>query len=310
MVPDTETEDGPVKVSMDYMYVHERRCKYRDAAYNPPHMIMIEHARGRCWAYRVPNKGIMDEAHWLPERTVQHLENAWMNRTKIQFMSDQEPSIVSVQKVIMEMRPNTIPTNSPVGESECNGRIENIIRMVQEKVRVLRHQVEQGIRTAIPDNAPTMSWLVRWAAELLSKYSPGDGGKTPCERIRNETCMVPLVPFGEIMIYLPLQTVPHSKGEPIRQQGVWLGTIQRTEEVIVGTTRRGDQVSYSQQISSQRQVEQRHGVGDDRCPVGNHTREKKACISLLRYRKMAEKYMPKRKTTEHLTTTKKTEMQE
>ena len=167
MVPDAEFGDGPVKASMDYMYLHERRGKYRDAAHNPPHMIMIEHARGRCWAYRVPSKGIMDEAHWLPERMVQDFEIAGMNHTKIHLKSDQEPSIVSVQKAIMEIRPNTIPTNSLVGESVCNGRIENIIRRVQEKVMVLSHQVDQGIRIAIPDNAPIMSWLVRWVAELL-----------------------------------------------------------------------------------------------------------------------------------------------
>ena len=111
------------------------------------------------------------------------------------------------------------------------------IRRVQEKVGVLRHQIEQGIRDTIFYDAPVMAWMVRWAAELLSKYSPGDDGKIPFERIRNETCVTPCVPYGETIMYLPLQTVACSKGEPIKKQGVWLGTIERTEEVTVGTKR-------------------------------------------------------------------------
>ena len=82
-----------------------------------------------------------------------------------------------------------------------------------------------------------MAWLVRWVAELLSKYSPGGDGRTPFERIRNEACAVPLAPFGETIMYVRLQTVSGSKGEHITKQVVWLGAIERTEEVIVGITR-------------------------------------------------------------------------
>lgn len=65
-----------------------------------------------------------------------------------------------------------IPINSPVGESESIGRVENAIRRVQEKIRVLMHQVEQGIGQKVPDEAPIMAWMIRWAAEFISKYPP------------------------------------------------------------------------------------------------------------------------------------------
>ena len=198
---------------------------------------MIERTKGRCWAYRVPNIGVLEDAYKLPERMVQDLDNIGLRHHKIQLKADQEPAIISAQKAIQEMRPNVIPTNSFVGESECNGRVENTIRRIQEKVSVLRHQVEQGIMDRILDNALVMAWLVSWVAELLSKYSPGDDGRIPFERIRNEVCAVPLVPFEETIMYLPLQTATGSKGEPIKRQGVWLCTVERTEEVIVGTTR-------------------------------------------------------------------------
>ena len=175
-------------------------------------MVMVDHKHGRCWAYRVPNKGALEESHWLPERMVQDLDNNGMRHEQIQMKVDQEPAIVAVQKAIMELRPNVILSNSPVGESECNGRVENTIRRIQEKFRALRHQVEQGIGEKIPDDSPVMSWLVRWAAEVISKYAPGDDGRTPFERIRREVCAVPLVPFGETVLYLPLQLAAGNKG--------------------------------------------------------------------------------------------------
>ena len=169
---------------------------------------------------------------------MQDLDNNGMKDAKIQLKSDQEPSIINVQTAIQEIRPGmAIPTNSPVGESQCNGRVENAIRRVQEKVRALKHQVESGVKRRIHEDAPIMSWIVRWAAELFSKYAPGDDGRTPYERIRQEACAVPIAPFGETVLYLPLTTVKRNKGDPIKKKGVYLGTNERTEESLIGTER-------------------------------------------------------------------------
>lgn len=56
---------------------------------------------------------------------------------------------------------------------------------------------KKGLNEKIPEDAIIMPWLVRWAAELMSKYSVGDGGRSPYERIRGSKCMTPLVPFGQ-----------------------------------------------------------------------------------------------------------------
>lgn len=80
-----------------------------------------------------------------------------------------------------------------------------------------------------------MAWMARWAAELLSKYAPGDDGKTLFERIRQERCMVPLANFGEMVMYLPMKTTRESKGIPSKKHGIWLGIIERIKETIIGT---------------------------------------------------------------------------
>ena len=114
--------------------------------------------------------------------------------------------------------------------------MENTIRRVQEKSRTLRHHVEQCIKERIPDDAPILAWMVRWAADVISKYALGDDGRTPFERIRKESCAIPLVPFGETVLYLPLKTATGNKGESVKKQGLWLGNIERTEEALIGTT--------------------------------------------------------------------------
>ena len=235
IVPDTETEEGPTKVSMDYMYLHERVGKYREMKHNPPYLVVVEHQRGRCWAHQVPNKGVNDGAYWVPKRVLQDLENNGFGKAQLLVKTDQEPSIVCVQRALQDFKSDIIPINSPLGESACNGRVGNAIRRVQEKTRVLRHQLEHCIGEILLDQLPIMAWMARWAAELISKYVPGDDGKTPYGRIRKERCMVPLANVGEVVMYLPMKIARESKGTPARKFGIWLGVIERTEETIIGT---------------------------------------------------------------------------
>ena len=48
----------------------------------------------------------------------------------VRIKSDQEPAIVDVQRAVIAMRGNapTIPVNSPVGDSQSNGRVGNAIK--------------------------------------------------------------------------------------------------------------------------------------------------------------------------------------
>ena len=63
IAPDVDNgSEGPIQVSMDYMYFHERGGKNSETRYNPPHLIAIEHRHGRRWAYQVPNKGTHEKA--------------------------------------------------------------------------------------------------------------------------------------------------------------------------------------------------------------------------------------------------------
>ena len=44
MVRDVEELSGkPAKVSIDYMYLHERVNQNKEESYNPPQMVMVDH---------------------------------------------------------------------------------------------------------------------------------------------------------------------------------------------------------------------------------------------------------------------------
>lgn len=109
------------------------------------------------------------------------------------------------------------------------------MRRVQENTGALRHHLEKGINQPLPDHSIIMAWVARWAAEFIFESPPGDDGNTRCEGIGRRTCLVPLVPFGEIAIYLPMEAATSSKGEPAMRVGVCLGVIGWIEATIIGT---------------------------------------------------------------------------
>lgn len=177
LVPDTDGKlVGPTTASLDHMYLHERQEKGHDSDQNPPHMIMIEHKHGRVWTYRVPNNGTNAEASWLPKRIIPDWDNVGFSDAAIQLKIDQAQLQTAIQ-IVRQASP--IPINSPVGESECNGRIENAIKRAQEKTRALRHQLGMKTGKKLQDNASIMAWLLRWVAELRFKYTMGDDGGSP-----------------------------------------------------------------------------------------------------------------------------------
>ena len=98
---------------------------------------------------------------------------------KPKFKRDQEASIVALQSEVQRIRTSrTIPVNGPVGESECNGRVENAIRRIQDKARTLKAQIEGETGSKIDNKEALMSGRVRWAGELATKFSLGKDGKT------------------------------------------------------------------------------------------------------------------------------------
>ena len=172
-VPDIEEKEGKNnKISIDYMYLNDDEKK-RDQL----QLVMIDHNHGRVSSYSVPQKGIVGEVGWVPR----DLDNMGYKDVTIQIKSDQEPAIVAIQAYIRLNRISpSIPINSPVGESECNGRVENAIRRVKEKVRTLMAQLEDGIGEKVPKGAHIIPWMVRLGRRAYIEI---------CSRVRRQVAI-------------------------------------------------------------------------------------------------------------------------
>ncbi len=78
------------------------------------------------------------------------------------YKSDQEPAILDLKnkfkkagmiKVAME--------ESPVGDSQSGGSIENAIKQIQGMMRTYKLAVESKIKAEIPEDHPLIAWLVK-----------------------------------------------------------------------------------------------------------------------------------------------------
>ena len=133
-----------------------------------PNLIMVDHESGKMWSYAIPSKSISKSGGWLERRTARDIDNIGHKNIKVMIKSDQERSIVVLQHAIQRIREGkTVCINSPVGESESNGRVENGVRAVQEKVRALKSHLEEETKYELKPDDAIMSWLIRWVGEIL-----------------------------------------------------------------------------------------------------------------------------------------------
>ena len=56
----------------------------------------------------------------------------------------------------------TTPIESPVGESQCKGAVEQAVRRWQGQLRTLKHHYETDMNKTLPAARPLMKWLVLW----------------------------------------------------------------------------------------------------------------------------------------------------
>ena len=134
--------------------------------------MVVDHESGKIWSYALPDKDILTGNGWIQRRIARDIDNLGHKDVKIMIKSDQEAAMVALQGEVQRLRTaKTIPINSPVGESESTGRVENAIKRIQDKVRTIKCHVETEAGISLDKVDDIMSWLVKWAGELISKYA-------------------------------------------------------------------------------------------------------------------------------------------
>ena len=260
-----------------------------------------------CGVMRSRTRKILNGTGWIQKRPAQDIDNAGHKEVKVVIKSDQEVSMVALQHEVQRLREaKTIPANSPVGESECNGRVENTIGRVQDKMRTLKSHIEAEIGLEIDKMDDLMSWIIRWSGELITRYYVGKD-RVACERISSKVCNKPMCQIGDVVLYMPLDSpaTEDKKIETRMGKGIWLGMKARTEENLIGTC---DGVVECRTVQRRPEGEQRNaaqlqemqgtclGINSDKIPTAISDKDKKPPKPKT-YTKEIQRYVPSRPVT-------------
>ena len=87
--------------------------------------------------------------------------------------------------------------NSPVDESQSNGRVENAVQRVQNLIRTLKDALEKRLNTRVMSSDPIFPWIVEWSAGLITRYVKRQSGRTAYREARGHDAQAPVAEFGK-----------------------------------------------------------------------------------------------------------------
>ena len=146
---------------------------------------------------------------------------------------DNEPSTKALQDAVIHacVGVEVIPREPPEGDHMTNGRVEMAVREVKRQSRTLRISVEQNTSVRIADDSPLLSWLPRFAAQVMNKMRVGSDGKTR-ELRTGRRWRKPMAQFGEEVWFRKIGEDGVSSFASRMTQGIFVGHHDRTGAVL------------------------------------------------------------------------------
>ena len=225
-------------VSIDYFFMGSAgTIEFEESAENKDAMPMLavkDHTARGIFAEVVPRKG-EDQA------VVRRLRSIidFLGYKRLLFKSDQEAAILALKRRVSEEMPQVefLMEESPVGDSRANGTIEVAVREVGRLVRTLKDAVEFKCKVQIPSTHPILTWLVKHASAILTRYQVGKDGRTAWELTRGKPYRRKMLPFAEMVEYIPTKKSGERmhKLDARTRPGIFVGVQDRTDELIIMT---------------------------------------------------------------------------
>ena len=95
---------------------------------------------------------------------------------RIILTCDNEPSTKALQDAVIHACAGVevIPQGPPKGDDHmANGRVEMVVREMKRQCGTLRISAEHNTGVRIADDSPLLSWLLRFAAQVMNKMRIG-----------------------------------------------------------------------------------------------------------------------------------------
>ena len=112
---------------------------------------------------------------------------------------------------------------SPVGEHQSNGEIENAINRIRGQLRVAKDALESRCKCKIERGNPILPWLISHTVANVNRFQIGTDGKTAHERLRGRKFRRDIAECGEKVLYLKADSVGKDKFSSIWETGFFNG---------------------------------------------------------------------------------------
>ncbi len=108
-----------------------------------PSLVGADRKSGGVALHQCTEKGGGDR--WIAKRIVEDIADRGYEGANIILKCDQERALVEIQKEVAKLRGATAQTvlvNSPVGESQSNGEVDNAVGRLKGLVRIIKSHLE------------------------------------------------------------------------------------------------------------------------------------------------------------------------
>ena len=221
--------DGAMTMSMDYCFM---TAENEEQGVEPILMMFDERTRG-IWAVPVDNKGVKE---WIVKWCNSKIEEAGYMGKELTLKTDGEPALMELKRAVMAKRVGvTVPVESPVRQSKCNGGMERAIRTWQAQYRTLKIYFEEKIEKKMGLEHELSQWLAMWTGDMMNLYKVHPNGRTQYEMATGHKVKKGTPAFGEEVLFRLAADKKQYKSESDWDVGIFVGVICRTQEMILMT---------------------------------------------------------------------------
>ena len=223
-----ERDNALPTVVMDYCFMGSA-----DDGSVLPILVIRDYSSGKLHCTVVPRKG---SDQWVVLDMCNFLDSLGYKR--IILKTDQENAIKDLKVAIKTAwRGELIIEHSPVADSQANGVAERAVQSAEGQVRVLKDALEWRLGCALSTTSPVLTWLVRHAGLLVTRFEVGIDGRTAHERNTGKRATGPRIEFGESVLFKLQYHTRTNKMDVDWFDGVYLGVWGVSGEHILGTNK-------------------------------------------------------------------------
>ena len=184
-------------------------------------------------AEMVPRKG---RHPFAIQRVSQMLKS--LGYRKVILKSDQGNDICDLKKAVRLECPDieVVMEESPVGEHQSNGQVENAIRQAQGVFRSMKDALESRLGKRLDGECWAIPWLIRHATAMMNRMHVHPNGKTSYEYVKGKRYKRETIEFGERLHYLKPDSVGKDKFHTRWNNGIYCGHLDESGEILIGTS--------------------------------------------------------------------------